>query len=366
MYRSSGGSAIDTRSGHVRGRRGGHGPGGRPVDWMMRSGSAPTFRDDVGRSEDLGSELQFDPASRRSRNNDCGRSVTQPVERTADDPKPPSTVGFGPGGDTHGRDGLPVQRAVWRMGACTRHYESLLPWMTLAVHVSITRSSTSPYNITRLGNGVFCGEFHSRRAGFGTTRRARSRPRRRRSGSGWPTPQGGCLRGHHGGRRPGGRRPRLLPPPLGGFHPLIRCKHQYGDETSSVSLTPAVGGWITIVAILALLAWAVMNGSSSASRRETRSRSKARGMDPAVAPPETGFAMASPGESVGGADPSMSRFLPSPQALRPQCTVAPLSIPVTDPAAPARPAGWYPTRRRHQAALPRRHSWTQHTAPRDR
>ena len=265
-------------------------------------------------------------------------------------------------------DGLPVQRAVVAMGGVLLAITTLLPWMTLAVHVSITRSSTSPYNITPPGgNGVSVAMFSFTK--------------------GWilvPLVVLGAALVGGGAALVGPLRKVgvygaimavvvLAAEGLGYFH-----LHSAGStrsfavstgtatSTSSVSLTPAVGGWITIVAILALLAWAVMNGSSSASRRETRSRSKARGMDPAVAPPETGFAMASPGESVGGADPS---DVPLPSfAAGSQTAVAPsppLSIPVTDPAAPARPAGWYPdetdaTKQRYHDGT----AWTQHTAPR--
>lgn len=250
-------------------------------------------------------------------------------------------------------NGVPVQRAVVAMGGVLLAITTLLPWMTLTIHVSITRSPTSnPYIITPTpgGTGVSVAMFSFT--------------------MGWILVPlvvlGAALVG--GGAALAGPLRRvgvygaimaivvLVAEGIGYYHlhsagssVLFAQGSVRATSTSSVSLTPAVGGWITIVAILVLLAWAVMNGSV---RRPSRSGTNGMGMDIRLETPEPGVGVAAPEASVSGVDPvdvPLPSFADGPQPA----------------VAPSTPAGWYPDE--NEPTLQRYYDgamWTQHTAPR--
>ncbi len=247
--------------------------------------------------------------------------------------------------DNHG---LPVQRAVVTMGGVLLAITTLLPWMTLTVHVSVTRSTANPHTITAAGSsGVSVMMFSFTKA--------------------WilvPIMVLGAALVGAGVALAGPLRKVgicgaimaivvLVAEGIGYYHlhsAGSATSFAYGagtaTSTSSVSLTPAVGGWITIVAIVALLAWAVMSGFSR------RVGTQARATDPSVQASVRGPSVASPEASVGGTDPAdvpLPSFAAGPQAL----------------VAASLPAGWYPdendlTKQRYFDGS----AWTQHTAPR--
>jgi len=217
------------------------------------------------------------------------------------------------------------------MGGVLLAITTLVPWMSLTVHVSITRSSTSnPYTITPPGSSSVSVMM------FSFTK-------------GWILVPivvlGAGLVG--GGAALAGPLRRvgvygavmalvvLVAEGIAYYH-----LHSAGSSASflngagtvtsnsSVSLTPAVGGWITIVAIVALLTWAVVSGSS---RRMSLSGSKA----PATELPDQGTEPGGGAATPGGRRPAAaadSRPVKTGSTVPSRPTIAPF---LSDPARSA-------------------------------